>query len=157
MDFDHIIKFSPKELYEKAHTFEQSNEEIFWFYMIMSANYGYESAKNYLDEYRIRFWLLKDHKVSNTEIYNNSVCCLAQMYYNGYCIPININKALELYEIAINNGSDVAMGILLHTYINNHHPINDEIIKLFECSIENNNYNTKLIDVLADAYFLTPP
>ena len=49
MEFGHIIRLAPEELYIKALEFQQSKDyDNYCMYMTMSANYGYKLAEDNL-------------------------------------------------------------------------------------------------------------
>ena len=157
MDYDHISKLSPQELYEKALEFKGANDEYYWFYMIMSAHYMYVPTRSYIyDESEAVWACLSKHKsVGKIGIYTDSLCSLALMYVFGYHMLNNFDRAEELYEIAINKGNFKALSLLKNMYLCNNLNRNDKLIKLCESFIEindNDMYKDASLAMLVETY-----
>ena len=123
MEFDHIIKLPPKELYDKALEFKKSEDyDNYYMYMLMSANYDYKLAEtDLLDAYDKE--LYKKQNYSNTKSfyeatqnYSCSMSSLAYMYDDGLGVTQDYNKAKEFYIMAIEKGNSEAMNNLALMY-----------------------------------------
>lgn len=154
MEFDHIIKLPPEELYEKALKFYQDEEfkiqkdyKNYCMYMTMAANYGYKLAEEFSHIDRI-FRLLIENQTSNikkfyeiTINYSYSMFFLAMIHSHGLVTSLNLPKSIELFEGAIAKGNKYAMkGLADHYYHDNYTTIEtfNKARHLYELAIENN-------------------
>ena len=123
MNFDHIIKLSPKELYDKALEFLKDEDyDNYCMHIKMSANYSYKLAEDYIQtEYK---QISENYNYSTiklfyeaTKQYKYSVNGLGYMYKNGKGVIKDYIKAKELYEQGIEKGCHTSinnLGIMYH-------------------------------------------
>ena len=148
MEFDHIIKLTPKELYEKALEFQQLKDyDNYCMYMTMSANYGYKLAEDYMLNDYDNNGMSQKQNYSNTkpfyeatQQYSHSANCLGYIYQNGKGVTKNYNKAKELYEQAIEKGSIMAINNLGTIYQEGYDTIDyNKAKELLEIAAEKGN------------------
>ena len=132
MQFDHIIKLSPEELYEKALEFKKINDiDNYYIYMTMSANYNYKLAEDELEnDYKLKLHVKQNHSntikfYEVTKNYSYSANYFGYMYDSGQDITQDYSKAIELYEVAIAKGNAYAMSNLGIIYGNGEGVIQD--------------------------------
>ena len=142
MDFNHIIKLSPQELYQKALEFKEIEDyDNLAIYLRMSANYGYELALNSINTSDDNYLLSRNqnhsktiHFYEATKMYSYSANVLGWMYEKGIYFQKNIKKAKELYKYAISKDNGIAMfnlGLIYYYYSQNNEKTFDKGIKLF--------------------------
>ena len=115
MDYDHILKLSPEQLYSDAQKFKQSNEyDNYYIHLTMSANYKYKLAEQDLN-IKCLDPIFYCQNYSNTvpfyeatKDYSYSSFILGWLYTKGIHFPKSNDMARKFYEQSILKGNELA-------------------------------------------------
>ena len=121
MEFDHIIKLSPEELYTKAIAFKESKDyDNYCIYMVMSANYDYKLAEDdLLKDYSGERLFMKQNLSKTIYFYEATEKYGYSANYLGYCFAYgilykqNYTHARRNYEIGIEKNCKISMQNLM--------------------------------------------
>lgn len=141
--YSEIINGDPADLYNKAIQFYGQNDlDNHIIHMVMAANLNCQDAIRYLETFndRTKIYHYTDNTTeffTHTQNYAWSAAILAYTYKYGIKCPVNMDKSIELYKMAINKNCALAMNNLGSIYddAGNY----DDAAKMYRMAIQLNN------------------
>ena len=118
MEFNHIIKLSAEELYQKALEFKKVKDyDNYAMHITMSANHNYKLAQDILAHPNDNDFSKQNHSITKhfykaTKDYSQSTYYLGFIYECGYGVKQSNKKARKLYEMAVEKDNGDAMNNL---------------------------------------------